>query len=67
RSVFAWQGEVGEGIEVAALLKTGGALLKQAIARLEDLHPYDAPAILGWHCDAAGNATKAWLGNLGPA
>ncbi|MEZ5680997.1 MAG: divalent-cation tolerance protein CutA [Erythrobacter sp.] len=64
RSLFSWRGETDEGEEIAAVLKTDRALLEQAIARLEDLHPYDTPAILGWHCDAAGSATQAWLGEL---
>ena len=67
RSIFAWQGEIGESTEVAALLKTDRSQLDLAIARLEDLHPYESPAILGWHCDAAGNATKAWLGDVARA
>lgn len=67
RSVFAWQGGVHEGREVAAILKTNAALLDRAMARLEDLHPYEQPAILGWPCAAAGRSTQAWLGSLGPA
>lgn len=64
RSLFDWAGERGEGEEVPVLLKTDARLLDSAVARLEDLHPYDAPAITGWHCDAAGSATQAWLGEL---
>lgn len=64
RALFCWNGESGEGEECAALLKTNAALLDRAIARLEKLHPYDAPAILGWRCDGAGAATSAWLGAL---
>ena len=65
RSLFAWDGERGEGIEVPALLKTHAQLLDPAIARLEGLHPYDAPAILGWNCDAAGAGTQEWLDGIG--
>ena len=65
RSLFAWDGERGEGTEVPALLKTNARLLDRAVARLESLHPYDAPAILGWNCDAAGSATQAWLDGIG--
>jgi len=52
---------VDEGEEVPGLLKTSAGKLDQAIARLESLHPYDAPAIVGWHCDAAGVAAREWL------
>lgn len=64
RSVFVWDGQIGEGNEVPCLFKTSSSALDRAIARLESLHPYDAPAIMGWHCDAAGAATKEWLGAL---
>ncbi|MBX7501283.1 divalent-cation tolerance protein CutA [Qipengyuania mesophila] len=64
RSIFAWKGAVDEGEEVPCLLKTTARLLERAIARLEVLHPYEAPAITGWHCDAAGAATQAWLDAL---
>ena len=64
RSIFAWEGKIDEGTEIPALFKTSSAKLEQAICRLEDLHPYDTPAIMGWHCDAAGAATEEWLGAL---
>ena len=62
-SLFIWDGEAGSAEEVPALLKTDERLLVRAIARLEDLHPYDSPAILGWPCQA-GAATRDWLGGL---
>lgn len=61
RSIFAWNGEIGEEQECGALFKTDGSQLARAIARLEDIHPYETPAIMGWHCDEAGKATRAWL------
>lgn len=61
RSLYRWNGERGEGSEVAVLFKTRADLLDAAVARLEELHPYDAPAIAGWRCDAAGEATLGWL------
>ncbi|MBX7541555.1 divalent-cation tolerance protein CutA [Qipengyuania sphaerica] len=59
-SIFDWDGGRGAGEECPALLKTHADVLENAIARLEDLHPYDAPAILGWPC-MAGKATGEWL------
>jgi periplasmic divalent cation tolerance protein len=29
-------------------MKTDATMLERAIARLEALHPYETPAILGW-------------------
>jgi periplasmic divalent cation tolerance protein len=65
RSLFAWGGERGEGTEVPSLLKANARLLDKAVARLESLHPYDAPAISGWNCDAAGAGTQEWLDGIG--
>jgi len=64
RSLFVWQGERGDTQEAGVLFKTDGSLLNRAIARIEALHPYNEPAILGWRCDAAAPATAAWLGAL---
>lgn len=65
-SHYQWQGERGEGREIAVLFKTDAALLARATARIEALHPYDTPAVVGWKCDAAGARTAAWLGALRP-
>lgn len=62
-SVFEWQGEVHSENEVGLLLKTTASLLEQATARTGELHPYDTPAIVGWHCDQAHPMTLDWLGD----
>lgn len=67
RSLFVWQGERGEATEVGALFKTTGQLLAQAVARVAKLHPYEAPAVVGWRCDEAAPATLAWLAESGEA
>lgn len=61
RSLYVWQGERGEARECGVLFKTDSALLDRVIARIEVLHPYDTPAITGWRCDAASDATLGWL------
>ncbi|MCK9543112.1 MAG: divalent-cation tolerance protein CutA [Novosphingobium sp.] len=66
RSIFQWRGERGEAQETGAILKTDAALLDRAMARLADLHPYEQPAIVGWRCDRASAATRAWLEALAP-
>lgn len=63
-SIFLWQGEVDEAVECGALFKTDSSLMAAAIKRLERLHPYETPAILGWACDEAGVATRSWLSGL---
>lgn len=64
RSLYQWLGERGDSRECGALFKTEASLLAQAIARLEEIHPYDAPAIAGWESDLCGTATAGWLGGL---
>lgn len=65
QSLFVWQGARAQAEETGVLFKTEAALLDRVIARLEQVHPYDEPAIVGWRCDAASPATIAWLGGLG--
>lgn len=60
-SHFVWEGARASGAEVAVLFKTTGECLTLLIERLGSLHPYDTPAILGWHCDATHPASLAWL------
>lgn len=64
RSLYQWNGERGDARECGALFKTETGLLARAIARLEALHSYDAPAIVGWEADRCGEATGAWLAAL---
>lgn len=64
RSIYEWQGERGEAQECGVLFKTHPALLDRATERLEALHPYETPAIVGWRADSAGKATAEWLEGL---
>ena len=61
RSLYTWQGERGEAEEVGVLFKTDASALDRATARLAELHPYDAPAVLGWRTDTASKPTAEWL------
>jgi periplasmic divalent cation tolerance protein len=61
RSLYSWHGERGEATEVAVLFKTDAAALDRATARLAEIQPYDAPAVLGWRVDAAARPTAEWL------
>ena len=61
RSLYAWQGERGESSEVGVLFKTDASVLDRATARLAEIHPYDAPAVLGWRTDTAARPTAEWL------
>jgi periplasmic divalent cation tolerance protein len=61
RSLYAWQGERGEALEVGVLFKTDASALDRATARLAEIHPYDTPAVLGWRTDTAARPTAEWL------
>lgn len=63
-SLYVWNGERGEACEVGMLAKTSASLGQQTIARLEQLHSYQSPAIIGWNADGLGLATRDWLGSL---
>ncbi len=66
RSIYSWQGDVGEGREVAVLFKTDATLLDGATARIAEIHPYEAPAVLGWRTDSAAAPTREWLQSVLP-
>jgi periplasmic divalent cation tolerance protein len=64
RSLYEWDGTRGEARETGVVFKTDASLLDRAVARIAELHPYDAPAVLGWRCDASAPATGEWLAAL---
>jgi len=64
-SLFVWHGERGEAREVGVLFKSAGDRLDSVIQRIEALHPYETPAILGWRCESASESTRAWLEQSG--
>ena len=64
-SRFVWNGERGNAVEAGVLFKSNAEKLATLTARLAELHPYDEPAIVGWHCDAAAPGTVAWLEAMG--
>jgi periplasmic divalent cation tolerance protein len=66
-SLFIWQGKADSAHEAGVLMKTTAAKLDAAIARLGTLHPYETPAIIGWHADSAHPLTQQWLAGLPPA
>lgn len=65
-SLFIWEGKLERAAEVPVLMKTNENKMRAAIARLEELHPYDAPAVMGWRADQTGDACAAWLQKITP-
>lgn len=60
-SRFVWEGARATGTEVGVLFKTTPGRLDDVVERLGELHPYDTPAIIGWHAGAVHPGTLAWL------
>lgn len=61
RSLYRWQGQVEEGLEVELLLKTTPERVAALEAAVQELHSYDTPEWLCWPADASGPyAAWAW-------
>jgi periplasmic divalent cation tolerance protein len=61
RSVYAWKGEVEQGQEAVAILKTRKGLQDRVHQALKERHPYETPAILFIEPTGADAATLDWL------
>lgn len=62
-SHFVWQGAMQSSEEYGVLFKLDARTLDQAVAMVEDLHPYDVPVVIGWRAESAPPATLAFLAN----
>lgn len=60
-AIYEWEGQRSTDHEVAVLFKTSKERLNETVGCLARIHPYDTPAIIGWHCDVVSEATGAWL------
>ncbi|HYG06684.1 MAG TPA: divalent-cation tolerance protein CutA [Stenotrophomonas sp.] len=60
-SVYRWHGAVETAEEVQLLIKTRGERLQAAIARLNELHPYDLPEALAIDASAGLPAYLDWV------
>lgn len=59
--VFEWKGKVESETETAVLFKTTEDQLDTLTQRLEQLHPYETPAIMAWLVDKTHPCTLEWL------
>jgi periplasmic divalent cation tolerance protein len=60
-SVYAWQGEVNEDIEVLLLVKTTAERLELLATRVHELHPYDVPELVALTPREVEANYLAWL------
>lgn len=61
RSIYEWEGKVGDAAEVLLLVKTAASLYAKLEKRLAKLHPYDVPEIIAWEPGAVHHPYAAWV------
>lgn len=59
-SVYRWEGSVHEDPEFLLRLKTSAGTRSAAMARLEELHPYDVAQVVAVEAEASA-AYAAWV------
>jgi len=60
-SIYRWKGKVEESAEVQVILKTSAEAASRAMARLEELHPYETPEIIELEHSSVGDPYAAWI------
>jgi periplasmic divalent cation tolerance protein len=60
-SVYHWNGELQQENEALLLLKTRGELANKVVQRVQELHPYDVPAILVLPIDGGSKLFLGWI------
>ena len=60
-SVYRWQGEVEESVEVLMVAKTRADRSEALCARVGELHPYDVPELIALPIDRGSAAYLAWV------
>lgn len=61
RSIYRWKGEVEDDGEAAMLLKTRADLAEAAIARINELHPYETPCVTVWPIEGGNADYLQWV------
>lgn len=60
-SYYRWEGETDTSEEHPVIFKTSADRADAAMARLGELHRYQAPAIVGWQADKANPLFAGWV------
>lgn len=60
-STYRWEGEVRSEPELVAFAKTRAALVPRVVARIQDLHPYEVPAVVVLRIEDGAAPYLAWL------
>jgi len=62
KSFFWWKGKLEEADEVLLVVKTRLALVKDLVARVRELHPYEVPEVIALPIVEGSDDYLAWLG-----
>ena len=60
-SLYQWRGQTQRGAEAAMIVKTRAGRADDAVRVIEDLHPYELPAILTLPVTGGGGAFIDWI------
>lgn len=61
QSIYKWQGKIEEAIESVAILKTLPEKYEALKMRVQELHSYDCPCIVGIPVEHLNEECKSWL------
>lgn len=60
-SIYRWKGKIEEAEEVPVIFKTAASSAESLMARLAELHSYDAPAAVTWPIGDALESYRNWV------
>lgn len=60
-SIYEWRGDLGRDDEVVMLVKTRAGIVDETRGALDEMHPYDTPAILTFATTDVNPAYAEWL------
>ena len=60
-SIYWWNGEIEEASEDVVLFKTKTSIVKDLIASVKKIHPYDTPEIISLPIESVDNDYATWI------
>ncbi len=60
-SMFRWDAEIKQEMEILVLMKTSHSNVPRLYARVSELHPYKVPELLTLSVESASNAYRRWV------
>lgn len=63
-SIYEWEDKLEKAAEVSAIVKTRRGMAQQAMERLQELHPYDTPAVILLPTEGGSADYCAWIAKM---